>query len=245
MFSSFKLAANVASHVDRSTPQTALPYAEGSAKTSKRPLEPIDRISEVLFGLIMVLTITCSFSIAEADRKQVGAMLIGALGCNLAWGIIDGFMYLMGCLSERGHNIRTLRALRSASNSQDANRILADALPALVASVLSEPEIDSLRGRLTQVSEHMRPPRLVTKDWLGAFGVFLLVSLSTFPIAAPFLFVNNARLALRVSNGIALCMLFLAGYAFGLNAELHPWRMGLWMVLIGSGMVAITMILGG
>ena len=83
-------------------------------KTSKRVLEPYDRVSEVLFGLIMVLTITGSLSVADAGRDDVRTMLIGALGCNLAWGIIDGLLYLMGCLSEQGSGIRSLRALRKA-----------------------------------------------------------------------------------------------------------------------------------
>jgi len=59
-------------------------------------------MSEVLFGLIMVLTFTGSLSVAEAGRDEVRTMLIGALGCNLAWGIIDAVLYLMGSLAERG-----------------------------------------------------------------------------------------------------------------------------------------------
>ena len=62
-------------------------------KSSKRVLEPHERISEVLFGLIMVLTFTGSLSVAQAGRDDVRAMLIGALGCNLAWGIIDAVFY--------------------------------------------------------------------------------------------------------------------------------------------------------
>ena len=59
-----------------------------------------ERIAEVLFGLIMVLTFTGSLSVAEAERAEVRTMLVGALGCNLAWGIIDAVLYLMGRLSE-------------------------------------------------------------------------------------------------------------------------------------------------
>src|SRR3954462_8619107 len=83
-----------------------------SEPNSKRVLEPIERISEVLFGIIMVLTFTGSLSVAEAGREDVGTMLITALGCNLAWGIIDGIMFLMSRLSEQAHNIRTLVAVR-------------------------------------------------------------------------------------------------------------------------------------
>src|SRR5215467_15480213 len=89
---------------------------------SKSILEPIERISEVLFGLIMVLTFTGSLSVAEADRGEVRTMLIGALGCNLAWGIIDAVFYLMGCFSARGRAILNLAAVQNASSPSEAHR---------------------------------------------------------------------------------------------------------------------------
>jgi hypothetical protein len=73
-----------------------------AASPSTRALDPIDRVSEVLFGLIMVLTFTGSLSVAEAGRAEVREMLVGALGCNIAWGIIDGLLYLMGSLADKG-----------------------------------------------------------------------------------------------------------------------------------------------
>ena len=73
-------------------------------------LEPVERLSEVLFGLIMVLTFTGSLSVAEAGREDVRTMLAGALGCNLAWGMIDAVFYLMGCLAETGRGVMTFRA---------------------------------------------------------------------------------------------------------------------------------------
>ena len=63
---------------------------------SKHALDPIERISETLFALIMVLTFTCSFSVAGAGREEVRELLMGALGCNVAWGFIDATLYLMG-----------------------------------------------------------------------------------------------------------------------------------------------------
>ena len=39
--------------------------------------------------------------------------------------------------------------------------------------------------------------------------------LSTFPVVIPFIFMSNVGPALRVSNAIAIVMLFLTGYAFG------------------------------
>ena len=50
---------------------------------------------------------------------------------------------------------------------------------------------------------------------------------------------------MRVSNAIAIGLLFLSGYAFGRIAEYRPWLTGLAMVVLGSALVAITMALGG
>src|SRR6187402_1930633 len=104
-----------------------------AAEPTKRFLEPYDRISEILFGLIMVLTFTGSLSVAEAGRADVRDMLIGALGCNISWGIIDGILYLMDCLSERARDIRASWAVRKASTPDAAHRVIAAALPPLVA----------------------------------------------------------------------------------------------------------------
>ena len=101
-----------------------------------------------------------------------------------------------------------------------------------------------MRVKLSRLPVPVRP-KVTKSDWLGALGVFLLVFLSTCPVAIPFMVVGDARLALRISNGIALGMMFLTGYAFGRHADFRPLRMGLWMVLFGGLLVALTIILGG
>ena len=216
-----------------------------SIKSSKRVLEPNERIAEVLFGLIMVLTFTGSLSVAEANRAEVRTMLIGALGCNLAWGIIDGVLYLMGCLSDQGSGIRTLRALRKAAAPEEAHRVIADALPPMVAITLGPAEYETVRKKLVQLPEPPTHPRLRKTEWLGALSVFLWVFLTTFPVAIPFIFMNDVARAMRVSNVIAIVLLFLTGYAFGRVAEYRPWLTGLAMVVLGSLLVGITMALGG
>src|SRR5262249_59108810 len=112
------------------------PVAQLSVKSSGRVLEPMDRISEVLFGLIMALTFTCRLAVATADHLEVRTMLIGALGCNLAWGIIDGGVFLMTRFNARGRDIMRLRAARAATDPALARAMIADALPPLLASVL-------------------------------------------------------------------------------------------------------------
>jgi len=214
-------------------------------KSSKRVLEPHERISEVLFGLIMVLTFTGSLSVAEAGRAEIRTMLIGALGCNFAWGIIDGVLYLMGCLADKGRSLMTYRAARKASDPQKAHQLIADALPPLIASVLQPTELETMRQRLLQLPEPPERARLSGTDWLGAVGVFLWVFLTTFPVAVPFVFMREVGHAMRVSNAIAIVMLFIAGVAYGRCVGRSAWVFGVAMVVLGGVLVALTMALGG
>lgn len=219
--------------------------SDHSVKSSKRVLEPHDRISEVLFGLIMVLTFTGSLSVATADRAEVRTMLIGALGCNLAWGIIDGVLYLMGCLAEKGRSLTTYRKLRSTNDPQRVHRLIADALPSVIASVIQPAEVEAIHQRLRKLPEPPERARLAKDDWMGAVGVLLLVFLSTFPVAVPFLFMQNAVLAMRVSNLVAMLMLFVTGIAYGRCVGRSPWGFGVGMVVLGGILVALTVVLGG
>jgi VIT1/CCC1 family predicted Fe2+/Mn2+ transporter len=219
----------------------------GDASRSGRVLDPIDRISEVLFGLIMVLTFTGSLSVAESGRQEVRDMLVGALGCNLAWGVIDAILYLMGSLTGRAAGLLALRAVRSATDENAARRRIAEALPPVVAAVVEPAELETIRQRLLRLPEPARRARLEKEDWLGGLGVFLLVFLSTFPVVIPFLLIqDDAVRALRISNAIAVALLFLVGLAFGRAAgRQRPWLTGLGMLLLGAVIVVMTIALGG
>lgn len=184
-------------------------------RSSQRVLDPADRVSEVVFGLIMVSTFTGSLSIAEAGRDDIRTMLIGALGCNLAWGVIDAVLYLMGHVAEKGRNLIVFHAVRRAHDRQEAHRLIADALPPVVASILEPTELEAIYLRLKQLPEPPVRARLGKDDWLGGVGVFLLVVLSMFPVVMPFILMQTVVPALRLSNAIAIAMLFVAGYAYG------------------------------
>jgi len=214
-------------------------------KTSKRPLEPVERFSEVLFGLIMVLTFTCSIAVAESGREEVHTMLIAAVGCNFAWGIIDGFMYLLACFVEKGRSILALKSVRQSTDSETAQHIIAEAMPPLLASVMSSAAFGEVTTALKRLPAPRTHPSLAKEDWIGGAAVFLAVFLSTFPVVIPFLFIPNAVLALRISNAVAVAMLFGTGYGFGRYAGYRPWRMGLWMAVVGAALVALTIFLGG
>ncbi|HZM00434.1 MAG TPA: VIT1/CCC1 transporter family protein, partial [Planctomycetota bacterium] len=151
----------------------------------------------------------------------------------------------MACLAERSRGIRTLRAVRRAGDADTARRLIAGALPPLVAAQLEPAELDALRQRLAALPEPPERARLSRREWTGALAVFLLVFLSTFPVAVPFLVMHDVGLAKRVSNAVAIAMLFLTGVAYGRCIGRSPWLVGVAMVLLGAVLVAITMALGG
>jgi VIT1/CCC1 family predicted Fe2+/Mn2+ transporter len=214
-------------------------------KKSRRILEPVERLSEILFGLIMVLTFTGSLSVAEAGREDIRAMLVGALGCNIAWGLIDGILYLMGRLGELGRDLATFKAIRASTDPIEAGMLIAGALPPVVAGVLRPEELGQLHQRLQHLPEPPPQRHLRREDWLGALGVFLLVFLSTFPVVIPFIVMSDAGPALRASNTIAIALLFVTGYIFGKLTGRQPVWLGCGMVLLGAVLVGITIALGG
>lgn len=213
-------------------------------RSSHSILDPIDRISEVLFGLIMVLTSTNTVSVVSAGRPEIRTMILAALGCNLAWGIIDAGLYVLGRIDERGRNLLTLRAVREAADPTEARRLIANALPKAL-SRLPEEHLEPMRREVLRLPEPPQRPGPTREDTLGALAVCLLVFLSTFPPVIPFLLWGDVQTALRISNAVAIVMMFVCGYAYARGTGLRPWLTGLVMVAIGFALVGIAIALGG
>ncbi|NEU95737.1 VIT1/CCC1 transporter family protein [Bradyrhizobium uaiense] len=215
------------------------------ASAPRHVLDPMERISETLFGLIMALTFICSLSIASGAGINIRTMLMGALGCNLAWGIVDGGLYLLARINDRGDKALTLRAIRQAPDPETAQRIISDALPPQLAAILPLDQLEVLRKTLQQLPEPFLDPGLTKRDWTGALGLCLLSFLSTLPLTIPSVLLRDPRLALHVTYVVAIVMLFCCGYVFGLRSGLRPWMAGLSMVAVGCALVGVAVALGG
>jgi VIT1/CCC1 family predicted Fe2+/Mn2+ transporter len=214
------------------------------ADERERLLEPVDRISEILFGLIMAVTIVGSLSVASAGELEVRTALIGALGCNIAWGLVDAVMYLVRTYTERTHNRALARRIVHA-DAATAHALIEQALPEHVTALTGPDEIEAMRRRLLALD--LTPRRaLVLRDYAEATGVFILVVLATFPVIVPFMVVTDPALALRVSQAVTVAMLFLAGFALARYAgHARPFLMGLAMAVFGAALIAAVKALGG
>ena len=106
-----------------------------------RYLDPASSLGEILFGLIMTLTFTLGAGLIIEDEGREGArqLLIAVIGCNVAWGIIDGALYVVGQLFDRGRARKLGMAIRAAADKSAATTLVADELDPMISSVLSKP----------------------------------------------------------------------------------------------------------
>jgi uncharacterized membrane protein YjgN (DUF898 family) len=221
------------------------PAAAGTSPRSEAILDPVDRVSEIMFGLLMALSFTGALSVASAGQEDVRTMMAAALGCNLAWGLVDAVMYLVRDQVDRGHRLAQLRAVREAPDDRSANARIEAALPAGWAKALTPAMVDTLRRHVRALPEPPMRPGLQGRTLAGAASVFALVVAATFPVVVPFMLIEDMRFALRVSNGVAVAMLFGAGFQLGRHAGVGGVRTGLWMVALGVVMVGAIMLFGG
>ena len=221
----------------------------GRKSFSARHLDPGSQMGEILFGLIMTLTFTLAAGIVIQEEGRAGAreMLVGILGCNLAWGVIDGVLYVLAQVFERGRVRRIGLHLRQAVSDTEARQMVADEFDETLVPVTDEP----VRQRLYQsIVENVRsapatPNRVSRKDVLGGLAAGWLVFACSFPAVLPFIFLDDPRLALRVSNAILLGLLFFAGWRAARHTLAKPWLAGITFLLVGVLLVALAIPLGG
>src|SRR4030095_750109 len=126
-------------------------FWRGIIKESGGKLHVVDRINEVIFGLIMVLTFTCTMNAATSGREEVGTVLWAALGCNVAWGIVDAFIYLFSTLMFRGESLEAVQRIHQAKADKDADEILREALPPVLSELIEEEHISDLRMKIKKL----------------------------------------------------------------------------------------------
>jgi hypothetical protein len=205
-------------------------------------LSPYDRASEVLFGVIMALTLTGALNVAQATERETRALFAATLACNIAWGLVDGVLYALNGVLGRARRFLLAGELREGA---DPAEVLSEDLSGPLLAALGPENLDRLRQKVVADPAVPAPPGLRWEDVLGALGVFLLVVASTFPVALPFLLLEDVGLAMKVSRGLGLALMFLSGYGVGRYSGLSPVKVGLAMLGIGAVLVAVVTALGG
>jgi len=213
-----------------------------------RHLDPLDRLSEFLFGLVMVLSFTLGAGlIIDEGEQATRQMLLAIIGCNIAWGLIDGAMYIISSLCERSGKARLLDSLQKAGSERDATTLVGNVLDDRLEPYTSEEERKQLYAEIVQRLRNVSPQRtrLTLDDLGGALACFFLVLLAAVPAVLPFLLIDDRHLALRVSNLLLVGLLFLTGWHWARATHSNPWVFGTSFLVAGLGMVFIAMAFGG
>ena len=214
----------------------------------QRYLDPASRLGEILFGLIMVLTVTLADGLTVTDdRAGVRELLLAAIGCNVAWGIIDAALYLMNCLTVRRGRLRLVEAVKRAPNQEAALALIKSEVEPDLQAMLDDEDADAFS---LSILKHITRARasgltLTRDDFYGAVACFWLVFVACFPAAVPFLIFSRPHFALRVSNFLLIALLFLVGQKWAQYAGVNRLLAGSVMVAIGLTLVGIAILLGG
>jgi VIT1/CCC1 family predicted Fe2+/Mn2+ transporter len=154
-------------------------------------------------------------------------------------------MYLMAILIERGGAITVIHKIKQSTDLDEKQQVIREYLPPALAAVIRPEELGTLSQAVTRLPEPPKKAPITWKDIKAAGAIFLLVFLSTFPPAIPFIFIDDYAVAIRVSNAVAMLLLFLTGYKLGKSSGYNPLVMGLVFGLTGAVLVALTIALGG
>jgi hypothetical protein len=211
----------------------------------QRVLSPVDRVSEMLFGLFMALTFVGAISVAESGDAQIREMFVAALGCNLAWGLVDAVMYVVRTVTDRGRSLTLIRSVRDAKDAAAGRSLIERSLSQVAAGLVSSTELEAMRTRILALATLPARPKLMWDDLTAALAIFLIVVAATFPVVLPFALFDDVGLAKNVSRAIALAMLFFGGLALGRYAGYGSWKVGLLMAGLGVALVAAINALGG
>lgn len=212
----------------------------------QKHLDPSTRLNEVLFGLIMALGITGAVRLGlEASTNR--ELLVAVLGCNVAWGIVDGVMFVLVSLFERGRKARIVNRVRAAPTDEAALRHIQEELGDRLESLTSPTEREQLYRWVLDIARRadVQPPRIQRDDILGGIAVSFLIAVATLPVVLPFVFVSDTHNAVRLSAIVTLALQFVVGYWWGRVVGANPWRIGAGVTAVGLTLVLITIALGG
>jgi len=209
-------------------------------------LDPVERLDEVVFGLIMAIGFTGAFRFG-IEQFSSRSLALSIFGCNLAWAIVDASMFVMGRLHDRGRRARLHRRILKAPTEDEALNCIAQELDGRLVPLTTEGERRQLyRRMLSQLKRGgAERGRLQREDYLGGVAVAVSIIVTTAPVVAPFLFIEDTSLAVHVANAVAVALLFWLGSIWGHAVGANPWGVGFGLTLFAMVMVGITLLLGG
>jgi hypothetical protein len=196
-----------------------------------------------VFGILMAISVTAAFEITVGKDVDTRELMIAALGCNLAWGLIDAVMYLLQQQFDRYRQHRIVVQLHAAGSEDEFRRVVRDASPPLLAEALTPDAFARIRELTSRASE--KPSFWPARELAVAGLICLIVFASTFPLVVPFMLMQDPWLAMRASHAVAAVMLFWLGWGLGRWSGASPLASGVVFATVGVVLAVSCIALGG
>ncbi len=217
-------------------------------------LDPIDRLAETIYSVLVLLTFTLAFRVFTIGSSQpvtidyVNEFILAALGATIAWGVIDGIMYALMEVLARNERQRILWHIQAAHTEAEAVEAITDEFDYILEPITGDSQRQALYH---DIVDHLKDSQaravgLKREDFTGALASVLVALVAVTPSFVPLiLFRNDYALAVRLSNIVSFIVLFIAGYEWGKYTGASSWKTGLLVAFIGALLVAVAIPLGG
>ena len=213
-----------------------------------RYLDPSESLLEILFGLIMALTMTAGARLLSAPEElRAGELALALLGCNLAWAVIDAVFYVLGAVFTRNRRVAFTRHLQATAGDSEALALVREEFGLEDEPEAPDEQQAALHRSLLAFLRSARPaPAHITRqDLAAAVIIVVLVTATALPGLLPILVVTQIPLALSVANGLQIALLLVIGYRWARYTGTPGWRGATIVGSLGILLVLVAMALGG
>jgi hypothetical protein len=218
-------------------------------------LYPHERLVEILYGLVIALTITSAVRvISGGGTPDIKLMVTTSLGAGVSWGIIDAMLYILVIIFQKHRYTRIAGRISSAKDESEAlETIQEDLEDSLVGTLDVEDQKSVYRlvlhaQRRSSKANYIHQPKTIAitrEDIFGAGQVFLSMLLATLVVVVPLIIIEPPHLAVLASNIVAFITLFIVGFYWAKHTNIRKTMFGLELVALGMVIVGVSLILGG
>ena len=218
------------------------------ARLVDRYLDPSESLLEILFGLIMALTMTAGARlVADPATLNAGELAAALAGCNVAWGFIDAVFYLVGSLFNRNRRLELVRRLKATTDDGKTIALIRGEFGLEDEPPMRDQDKAVFYRSMLEMLRHAdrKRVRFMPSEFAAAAIIFVLVSLTAVPGLIPLALMSDVSLALRLANGLQVLLLFYVGYKWSHYSGSNPWRGAAIIGVMGVVLVLVSVVLGG
>lgn len=223
-------------------------------KYTRENLDPIEILQKAVYGILIIMTCTMAVRGLQAEyvsdetaAQAVRGLFLAAIGCAIAWGLIDAVIYVLACEGERNESQRMLRLVQKSASDDAAAELTEMHMGPVVKRLATDAERARLAHEVVSRVQILdpKPQGIRRDDIVGATALFLVALSATLPVIIPLALVRDPFLAVRAANVLSLIVLFIIGYNSGRYVGTKPLQSGLSIMLTGLVAVIVAIPLGG